>query len=141
VGVDISAAALELARQNAKAQKLANIEFRESNWFDAVRGEKFNVVLGNPPYVASNDPHLDRGDARFEPRLALDAGEGGMDCFRAIIDRAHNYIVRQGWLLLEHGATQHMPLRRLLEAQHYYDITVHKDAAGRDRVTECRFVE
>lgn len=141
VGVDISAAALEVARRNAKTQKLDNIEFRESNWFDAVRGEKFSIVLGNPPYVASNDPHLDRGDARFEPRLALDAGEGGMNCFRAIIDRAHNYIVRQGWLLLEHGPTQHMPLRRLLEAQHYYDITVHKDAAGRDRVTECRFVE
>jgi release factor glutamine methyltransferase len=64
-----------------------------------------------------------------------------MECFRAIVDRAHNYIVRQGWLLLEHGPTQHMPLRRLLEAQHYHDITIHKDAAGHDRVTECRFVE
>ena len=64
-----------------------------------------------------------------------------MDAFKAILDRAHNYIYRQGWLLLEHGADQHMPLRRLLEAQHYYDIKVHKDAAGHDRVTECRFVE
>jgi methylase of polypeptide subunit release factors len=64
-----------------------------------------------------------------------------MECFRAIIDRAHNYIVRQGRLLLEHGPTQHMPLRRLLEAQHYHDITIHKDAAGHDRVTQCRFVE
>jgi release factor glutamine methyltransferase len=141
IGVDISAAALEVARLNARLLKITNVEFRESDWFDAVRGEKFHVVVGNPPYVASDDPHLDRGDARFEPRLALDAGEGGMESFRAIIDRAHNYIVRQGWLLLEHGPTQHLPLRRLLEAQHYYDITVHKDAAGLDRVTECRFVE
>lgn len=141
IGVDISADAIEVARLNAKLQKIENVEFRESDWFDAVRGEKYNIVVGNPPYVAEDDPHLDRGDVIFEPRLALDAGPGGMDCFRAIIDRAHNYIVRQGWLLLEHGPTQHMPLRRLLEAQHYHDITIHKDAAGHDRVTECRFVE
>lgn len=141
IGVDVSAGAIEVARLNAKLQKIENVEFRESDWFDAVRGEKFNIVVGNPPYVAEDDPHLDRGDVLYEPRLALDAGAGGMDCFRAIIDRAHNYIVRQGWLLLEHGPTQHMPLRRLLEAQHYHDITIHKDAAGHDRVTECRFVE
>ena len=141
IGVDISLAALQLARVNARLQKIGNAQFRESDWFDAVRGEKFNVVVGNPPYVAEDDPHLQRGDARFEPRLALDAGPGGMEAFRAILERAHNYIVRQGWLLLEHGATQHMPLRRLLEAQHYHDITIHKDAAGHDRVTECRFVE
>jgi release factor glutamine methyltransferase len=141
IGVDISAEAVEVARLNARLQKIENAEFRASDWFDAVRGEKFLVVVGNPPYVAEDDPHLGQGDARFEPRLALDAGPGGMECFRAIIDRAHNYIVRQGWLLLEHGPTQHMPLRRLLEAQHYHDITIHKDAAGHDRVTECRFVE
>ncbi|NGP54163.1 peptide chain release factor N(5)-glutamine methyltransferase [Thioalkalivibrio sp. XN8] len=141
IGLDISQAALELARDNARLLKIGNVEFRESDWFDAVRGEKFDVVAGNPPYVAEDDPHLGRGDARFEPRLALDAGAGGMNCFRAIMERAHNYIVRQGWLLLEHGPAQHMPLRRLMEAQHYHDITLHKDAAGRDRVTECRFVE
>lgn len=141
IGVDISPAALEVARANARLQKIDNVEFRESNWFDAVRGEKFHVAVGNPPYVATDDPHLFQGDARFEPRLALDAGAGGMECFRAILDRAHNYIIRQGWLLLEHGPTQHMPLRRLLEAQHYHEITIHKDAAGHDRVTECRFVE
>jgi release factor glutamine methyltransferase len=141
IGVDISRAALEVARTNARLQKLDNVEFRESDWFDAVRGEKFHIVLGNPPYVAEDDSHLARGDALFEPRLALDGGAGGMECFRAIIDRAHNYIVRQGWLLLEHGPDQHMPLRRLLEAQHYHEITIHKDAAGHDRVTECRFVE
>jgi len=141
IGVDISLAALQLARANARLQKIANVEFRESDWFDAVRGEKFNVVVGNPPYVAEDDPHLQRGDARFEPKLALDAGPGGMEAFRAILDRAHNYLVRQGWLLLEHGASQHLALRRLLEAQHYHDITLHKDAAGHDRVTECRFME
>jgi release factor glutamine methyltransferase len=141
VGVDISLAALEVARMNARLQRITNVEFRESDWFDAVRGEKFHVVVGNPPYVAEDDPHLAQGDARFEPRIALDAGPGGMEAFRAILDRAHNYIIRQGWLLLEHGPGQHLPLRRLLEAQHYHDIVIHKDAAGHDRVTECRFVE
>jgi tRNA G37 N-methylase Trm5 len=58
IGVDVSLAALDVARLNARLQKIDNVEFRESNWFDAVRGEKFHVVVGNPPYVAEDDPHL-----------------------------------------------------------------------------------
>jgi release factor glutamine methyltransferase len=81
------------------------------------------------------------GDLRFEPPDALAGGDDGLESFRAIIDRAHNYIVRQGWMLLEHGADQQRPVQRLLEAQRYYDITCFQDAAGHDRVTECRFVE
>lgn len=141
IGVDISEDALTIARLNAKLFKLANVEFLHSNWFDAVRGQKFNVVVSNPPYVINRDEFLLAGDLRFEPEVALAGGDDGLECFRQIIDRAHNYIVRQGWLLFEHGTDQERGIRRLLEAQRYYDITCYQDAAGHDRVTECRFVE
>ena len=75
------------------------------------------------------------------PQDALAGGDDGLECIRAIIDRAHNYIVRQGWMLLEHGADQQKSVQRLLEAQRYYDIHCFQDLAGNDRITECRFVE
>ena len=140
-GIDLSPDALRIARLNQRALDADNVEFLESNWFDAVRGQKFDVVVSNPPYVINRDEYLMKGELRFEPPEALAAGDEGMDCIEAIIDRAHNYIVRQGWMLLEHGEAQARFVRRLLEAQRYYDICCYQDAAGHDRVTECRFVE
>lgn len=141
IGVDNSPEALRIARLNASIFKAGNVELLESNWFDAVRGQKFDVVVSNPPYVVNRDEFLMAGDLRFEPPDALAGGDDGLESFRAIIDRAHNYIVRQGWMLLEHGADQQRPLQKLLEAQRYYDIFCYQDDAGHDRVTECRFVE
>lgn len=141
IGVDNSPEAIRIATLNASVLKLANVRFLESNWFDAVRGEKFHTVVSNPPYVINRDEYLMAGDLRFEPQDALAGGDDGLECIRAIIDRAHNYIVRQGWMLLEHGADQRRAVKRLLEAQRYYDICCYQDLAGLDRVTECRFVE
>ena len=141
IGVDNSPEAVRIARLNAQVLKLENVSFLESNWFDAVRGQKFHTVVSNPPYVINRDEFLMAGDLRFEPQDALAGGDDGLECIRAIIDRAHNYIVRQGWMLLEHGADQQRSVQRLLEAQRYYDICCYQDLAGLDRVTECRFVE
>jgi release factor glutamine methyltransferase len=141
IAVDNSPEALRIAKLNASVLKIKNVEFLESNWFDAVRGQKFHVVVSNPPYVIARDEYLMAGDLRFEPQDALAGGDDGLECLGSIIDRAHNYIVRQGWLLFEHGADQQRAVRRLLEAQRYYDIRCYKDLADRDRVTECRFVE
>ncbi len=141
IAVDNSPEALRIARLNSQVLKIANVQFLESNWFDAVRGQKFNTVVSNPPYVINRDEYLMAGDLRFEPQDALAGGDDGLECIRAIVDRAHNYIVRQGWMLLEHGADQQRAVHRLLEAQRYYDICCYQDLAGHDRVTECRFVE
>ena len=141
IGVDNSPEALRIARLNAEVLRIGNVQFLESNWFDAVRGQKFNTVVSNPPYVINRDEYLMAGDLRFEPQDALAGGDDGLECIRAIIDRAHNYIVRQGWMLLEHGADQQKAVQRLLEAQRYYDIHCYQDLAGHDRITECRFVE
>jgi len=141
IGVDNSPEALRIARLNAQVLRIRNVEFLESNWFDAVRGQKFHIVVSNPPYVINRDEYLMAGALRFEPQDALAGGDDGLEAIRAIIDRAHNYIVRQGWMLLEHGADQQKSVQRLLEAQRYYDIHCYQDLAGNDRVTECRFVE
>ncbi len=140
-GVDNSPDALRIARLNRKALGAENTEFFESNWFDAVRGRKFHVIVSNPPYVINRDEFLMKGELRFEPPDALAGGDEGMDCIGEIVDRAHNYIIREGWLLFEHGEAQQRAVQRVLEAQRYYEICCYQDAAGNDRVTECRFVE
>src|SRR5512139_2144208 len=74
--VDRSSAALALAERNAKALN-ATVRFLQSDWFSALSGECFDLIVGNPPYVAAADPHLARGDVRFEPMAALASGPDG----------------------------------------------------------------
>jgi release factor glutamine methyltransferase len=104
VAVDASAAALEVARGNARALGIGNVEFREGDWLQPLAGETFDLVASNPPYIALGDPHLD--DLRHEPALALSSGADGLDAIRAIVRDAPACLVDGGWLLLEHGVDQ-----------------------------------
>src|SRR5918996_5657561 len=99
---DLSGEALEVARQNAVRLGLHNIQFRRGDWCEALVGERFDLILSNPPYVASNDPCLGQGDLRFEPPEALLGGKDGLTAIRRIIAEAGGYLRPGGWLVLEH---------------------------------------
>jgi release factor glutamine methyltransferase len=131
---DISPAALAIARENA-ARHGVNIEFVESNWFAALFGRRFDLIVANPPYVAEDDPHLDSGDLRFEPRDALAAGPTGLDEIEAIVEQAAHHLEVGGRLLFEHGYDQGPCSRALLAAAGYQDIATRRDLAGLDRVS------
>jgi release factor glutamine methyltransferase len=134
VAVEIGAAALEYAKRNAAKLGL-EIELRHGRWFEPVRGERFDVVVSNPPYVALEDPHLDQGDLRFEPRSALVAGADGLDEIRAITRDAAAFLDRGGWLLLEHGQGQDPAVRALLAAAGFESVSTWPDLAGIARAT------
>jgi len=85
IAVDASAAALAVARDNADVLGARNVELRLGDWFEPVAGERFDLILANPPYVAAEDPHLAQGDLRFEPRGAPDGGADGLACIRRIM--------------------------------------------------------
>src|SRR6267143_2752554 len=102
VATDVSEAALALARRNARDHG-AEIAFVLSDWFDALGPEPFDLIVSNPPYVAAGDAHLERGDVRIEPRLALIGGEDGLACIRKIAARAQSRLRPGGSLLMEHG--------------------------------------
>ena len=102
VAVERSAAALAVAQRNALKLGL-EVELRHGLWFAPVAGERFDVVVANPPYVREDDPHLQQGDVRFEPRSALIAGADGLESIRAIAREAPAHLNRGGRLLLEHG--------------------------------------
>ena len=134
---DVSIAALAAARENA-ARHDASVELIESDWFDALTGRRFDLIVANPPYVADGDPHLQEGDVRFEPRAALVGGGDGLACIRTIVARARAHLERGGWLFFEHGHDQGAGCRALLQAQGYQDVFSRRDLAGIERASGGR---
>lgn len=132
--VDQSQEALNVAKTNAGRLGL-NVRFLHGNWFSAVAGERFDVVVSNPPYIDVSDPHLQQGDVRAEPRSALVAADHGLADLFAIMDAACGHLASGGQLLMEHGYTQAEAVADRLRALGYHDVVTHTDAAGHDRVT------
>jgi release factor glutamine methyltransferase len=134
VAVEADLSALQTAKRNAARLGL-EIELRHGRWFEPVRGERFALIVSNPPYVAEGDPHLEQGDLRFEPRSALVAGVDGLDALRAIAAGAPAHLEPGGWLLLEHGQGQDAAVRALLAAVGLAEVASWPDLAGIARVT------
>jgi release factor glutamine methyltransferase len=133
--VDASPAALEIAAANARRLGLA-VTLRESDWFSALAGTTFDIVLSNPPYIAPDDAHLLQGDLRFEPRRALAAAETGLQALRRIAEAAPSHLATGGWLLMEHGYDQGAAVRALLAQQGFAQIATRRDLGGHERFTE-----
>ena len=135
VAVDFSADALAVAKINACQLDVNNVRFIEADWFGDFNGERFNLIVSNPPYIADGDSHLTRGDLRFEPHLALAAENEGLDCIRSIIAAAPAHLVVGGALLLEHGYDQAEACRHLLSEAGFERIFSRPDLAGILRVS------
>lgn len=127
--------AVALAERNRERLGLANAQIRLSHWYDAVAGERFDLIVSNPPYIAADDPHLVAGDVRFEPSSALVAGHDGLDDLRVIITQAPDHLAAGGWLLLEHGYDQAMAVRELLTHHGFIDVASRLDLAGHERIS------
>jgi release factor glutamine methyltransferase len=142
LGVDQSSGAIELARENAKALGLTHVvEFLQSNWYDAIPNRyqtAFDVIVSNPPYIQKDDPHLQEGDLRFEPRSALTDDGDGLSCIQEIVIKAHHYLKPGGIIAIEHGYDQAAEVAALLEDHAFHDIGAITDLAGHLRVTQAR---
>jgi len=137
VAVDASAAALDVARANAAALRIGNVEFRAGDWLQPLAGERFDLIASNPPYIALGDPHL--AELRHEPALALSSGADGLDAIRTIVRDAPAHLASGGWLLLEHGHDQGAAVRALLAAAGFDDVSTARDLEHRDRVALGRY--
>ncbi|MBU1424486.1 MAG: peptide chain release factor N(5)-glutamine methyltransferase [Gammaproteobacteria bacterium] len=135
MAVDASEAALEVARENAQRLGIANVRFLQSDWFSALAGQRFDLIVSNPPYIAAGDAHLTQGDVRFEPMSALASGVDGLDDIRSIAGQAGAYLEHGAWLLLEHGYDQAAQVRDLLQMNGFIAVFSAKDIAGIDRVS------
>lgn len=133
--VDKEAAAVALARSNAQRLDLS-VEVLQSDWFEAIDPtEKFDLIITNPPYIAADDSHLQQGDVRYEPLSALVAASHGMADIDHIIGTATNYLLPDGWLLLEQGWQQANSVVERLQQKGYKNINRWTDYASVERVT------
>ncbi|WP_296182340.1 peptide chain release factor N(5)-glutamine methyltransferase [Pseudomonas sp. UBA1879] len=133
--VDRVEQAVDLAERNRQRLHLDNANVLLSHWFSAVEGQRFDLILSNPPYIASNDPHLVEGDVRFEPSSALVSGTDGLDDLRLIVSQAPAYLEPGGWLLLEHGYDQGAAVRDLLNTYGFEQIQTRRDLGDHERIT------
>lgn len=137
--VDRMPAAVALAEENRAALGFNNARILQSDWFDALQDERFDLIVSNPPYIDPQDPHLREGDVRFEPLSALVAEERGLADIRIIAEGARAHLNHRGWLLVEHGWEQGKGVRKLFSECGYTDVETRLDYAGRERLTIGRF--
>jgi release factor glutamine methyltransferase len=133
--VDISADAIAVAKINATQLNIRNVRIIVGDWFRQLGDERFDLIVSNPPYVAEGDPHLSRGDLRYEPGPALAAGRGGLECIESIAACAPAHLAPKGVLLLEHGYDQASACRQLLSKAGFGGVFSLPDIAGIQRVT------
>lgn len=140
VATDASAGALQVARANARRLGVFNIEFVADDWYAALApgDPPFDVIVSNPPYIGSADPHLAQGDVRFEPIAALTAGADGLDALKVIIAGAPSRLVPGGSLVVEHGYDQADSVRALFAGASFTDVASSRDLAGIERVAGGR---
>ena len=134
-GIDLSLAALTIAKANADKHHISNVQFYQSDWFASVPEGTYQLIVSNPPYIAEDDEHLQRGDLRFEPRSALSSAESGLRDIRMIANDAYLRLDDGGYLLIEHGYDQQQSVQRIFNDCHYQHVQTITDLAGLPRVT------
>jgi release factor glutamine methyltransferase len=133
--VDASMEALAVAGENAQRLGIRNARFLRGHWFDALAGQRFDLIVSNPPYVATDDPHLQQGDLPFEPQSALVSGQDGLEDIRSITAGAPAYLQPGGWFLLEHGYDQGGRVRELLHNAGLAGVFSARDLSGIERAS------
>ena len=133
--VDLSADALAVARGNAARLGL-DVHWHAGSWWQPLVGQRFDLALANPPYIAGDDPHL--AALGHEPRSALTPGPRGLEAFEAIVDGAAAHLRPGAWILLEHGFDQAAAVAGLLAARGFGAVSTRRDLAGQPRCTGAR---
>lgn len=137
--VDFKLDAVNLARKNARRLQL-DVRIWQSDWWQQIPLQSYDLILSNPPYIHPTDPHLSQGDLRFEPKTALVGGEDGLQAYRDLLAPIQQRLTKGGYLLVEHGYNQAMPVAELFCAAKLLDIKGYTDYAGQPRVTlGCRY--
>jgi len=136
--VDQSGDALDVARANAHRHAAANTVLLRSDWYAALGTARYDLIVSNPPYIASGDAHLHQGDLRFEPQAALASGTDGLDDIRRIVAGAQRHLKPGGWLLCEHGHDQADACTALLQQAGLIEVFSARDIAEIRRVSGGR---
>lgn len=135
VATELYPQALAVAQSNLRRLQLANLTLLAGSWCEPLHDDAYDLIVSNPPYIDADDPHVQQGDLRFEPRTALVAANEGLADIDAIARQAQAKLLPAGYLLLEHGWRQGPAVRNILERLGYTGIRTCQDFGGRDRAT------
>ncbi|QCA18120.1 peptide chain release factor N(5)-glutamine methyltransferase [Citrobacter freundii] len=133
--VDRMPDAVALATRNTQHLGINNVRVLQSDWFSALQGQQFDMIVSNPPYIDEQDPHLAQGDVRFEPLTALVAGDHGLADIVHIIEQSKHMLTPGGYLLLEHGWLQGPAVRDAFTRSGYQAVETCRDYGGNERIT------
>ena len=131
---DIDLATIELARRNSERCGLS-IDVLKSNWFADIPPQQFHLIVSNPPYIETDDPHLSGVGVRFEPLRALVSGHDGLDAIREIARESKRYLRDKGWLLVEHGYQQGRQVQEIFTKNGFASVATMEDLADNERIT------
>jgi len=134
--VDNSKRALKIAQKNAQRHHVKNVNFHNGEWCKPLPYKHYHAVLANPPYISSDDSHLQQ--LKYEPQSALNGGEDGLDAIRVIAKEAKQYLAESGWLVVEHGYDQSERIVALMKEHGYCGVKDHLDLGGRPRMVVGR---
>ncbi|WP_244238753.1 peptide chain release factor N(5)-glutamine methyltransferase [Actinobacillus indolicus] len=135
IGIDKQPDAVELAEKNRQKLGFENVRFLQSDWFEALKNQHFDLIVSNPPYIDKDDENLTQGDVRFEPLTALVAEQNGLSDLQKIIQNAPLYLTQNGALMLEHGWQQAASVQDIFQQNQWNAVTTFQDYGGNDRVT------
>jgi len=136
---DLSAAAVAATRENSLLLQFGDrVSVSQGTWFEPVTGRMFDVIVSNPPYIATDDPRIEPAVRRYEPPEALFSGPTGLEALQAIAADAPAHLRPGGWLIVEHGDTQGEAVRGLFVTAGFRDVQTFRDLGGRERCTEGR---
>lgn len=136
--VDVSEPALAVAGRNAERHRV-HLRLLQGDWYTPLHGERFDLVVANPPYIRADDKHLAHGDLRFEPSGALTDRADGLSALRAIVRDAPSHLAPGAWLLMEHGYDQAAAVRQMLAERNFADVQSWRDLAQIERVSGARW--
>lgn len=133
--VDVNADAVALARRNQQRYQVANLTILQSDWYQALAGQVFDLIVSNPPYIDGDAPELQVGDVQFEPKSALVADDAGLADIRQILLGCQQHLAQGGWLLVEHGYDQAQSVQQLFAAAGFQRIRTVTDFGQQPRLT------
>ena len=134
LAVDISEKALKVARQNAENLKINNIKFLKNNWNDNIE-EKFDIIISNPPYIPTKEiKELEPEVNKFNPLLALDGGEDGLNCYRYLAKSLEKNLKENTKIFLEIGKNQEKDIEKIFNENGYELLKMYKDLAEINRI-------
>lgn len=133
--VDVQMDAVALAKRNQQRYQVPNLSIVQSDWYSAVSGQVFDLIVSNPPYIDKHAPELKQGDVQFEPRSALVAEEAGLADIQHILQGAVTHLVPGGWLVIEHGYDQASAVQQLFAHYAYAKIRTVDDLGQQPRLT------